>query len=65
MFDSIVEWLHTSSIYGTILSYEVQLFSSEADGEVNSVDGTDVLYEVNVTMDFPISGQPVNVRVRR
>ena len=63
--DDIVEWLPTSSIHGDIISYEIQLFSSEEDGEINEVDGTITLYEVNVTSDFPMAGQPVNVRVRQ
>lgn len=65
MIDNYVEWLHTSSVNGDITMYEVQLFSSEAEGALNSVDMSTVVYQVNITRDFPISGQPVNVRVSK
>ncbi len=61
--DNIIEWLPSSSVHGPIVGYEVQLFSTEAEGQINSVDQYTVMYVVNVTMDLPSSGQPVNVRV--
>ena len=61
--DNIIEWLPSSSVHGPIVGYEVQLFSPEAEGKINSVDQYTVMYMVNVTRDLPSAGQPVNVRV--
>ena len=61
--DGIVEWLPTDSVNGMITKYQVQLFSSDTYGRTIDVDKSTVLYQVNVSKDFPVSGQPVSVRV--
>ena len=62
--DGVIEWTPVSNIYGDIKQYQLQLFSTESQGEIVELDRTDLMYEVNITEDVPMSGQPVFVRVR-
>ena len=62
--DEFVEWSPlVKNDRGPIIKYQVKFFSTAASGDIIDVDNNNVLYQVNITEDFPPLGQPVYVAV--
>ena len=62
--DEFVEWSPlVKSDRGPIIKYQVKFFSTATCENIIDVDSNDVLYQVNITKDFPPLGQPVHVAV--
>uniref|UniRef100_A0A1X7SZ33 Fibronectin type-III domain-containing protein n=1 Tax=Amphimedon queenslandica TaxID=400682 RepID=A0A1X7SZ33_AMPQE len=63
-----VEWNVSSSAHGVITMYEVVFYADLSDpsrrGRYIPVPSDVTVYQVNITRDFPSSGQPVYVSVR-
>ena len=64
LYNDLVEWMALNDSRGPIEGYDVHFVSDiDTSGSIISVDADITVYSPNITEDFPLTGQPVYVRV--